>query len=69
MKVRLTGTRAETTMTAEFLRKAVDVVVHPARYRVREVSAFYPNRGDSELGRVYLEVDVQLTEGTAGDPR
>lgn len=47
MRIRLMGTRAE-----------IDAVlaVLPAVLDVREVSTFYPNRGDSTLGRVYVEV-------------
>lgn len=52
MKVRLTGTRAECDrFTTELLTATPPGVV-------QEVSGFYPNRGTSLLGRVYL--DLQL---------
>lgn len=58
MKIRLTGTRTETEAVA-------DRLVHADGYRVREISDFYPNRGRSDLGRLYLDVEVALPEGGA----
>ncbi len=49
MKLRLTGTGDECSAAIE----AVGAVL-----TVREVSGFYPNRGASVLGRVYLDADV-----------
>ncbi len=46
MKIRITGTADETAAAAELLKDTFDV---------QEISAFYPNRGDSTLGRVYVE--------------
>jgi hypothetical protein len=46
MKIRIMGTRAETEDAVKVLRLAFDVL---------EVSDFRPNRGDSQLGRVYVE--------------
>lgn len=46
MKIRIMGTRAETEDAVKVLRLAFDVL---------EVSDFRPNRGDSRLGRVYVE--------------
>jgi hypothetical protein len=48
MKLRITGTREECAAAVEAL---------PAALTVREVSGFYPNRGGSELGRVYLDAE------------
>lgn len=67
MKIRLTGTRAETDMTARLLEIMLRAHNGPARFRVREVSEFYPNRGNSELGRVYIDVNVELADATGGD--
>ncbi len=49
MKPRITGTRDECAAAIE----AIGAVL-----TVREVSGFYPNRGASELGRVYLDADA-----------
>jgi hypothetical protein len=46
MKIRITGTRPETEDAVKVLRLAFDVL---------EVSDFRPNRGDSRLGRVYVD--------------
>lgn len=62
MKIRLTGTQRETAYAAESIRTLLGHLQGPSRYRVREVSGFYANR-ESDLGRVYLEVDVEM----AGD--
>ncbi|WP_410640676.1 hypothetical protein [Amycolatopsis sp. lyj-346] len=48
MKIRIMGTRAETDDAVKVLRLAFDVL---------EVSDFRPNRGDSRLGRVYVEAN------------
>ncbi|WET79217.1 hypothetical protein P3102_35200 [Amycolatopsis sp. QT-25] len=48
MKIRIEGTTHETEAAAELLREVFDV---------REVSRFYPNRGRSTLGRVYVDVE------------
>lgn len=47
MKIRVEGTRAEVDATTALLGHVLDV---------HEVSRFYPNRGASVLGRVYLTV-------------
>jgi hypothetical protein len=47
MKIRIEGTPAEVDVLVDALRDVVDV---------REVSRFYPNRGSSVLGRVYVDV-------------
>jgi len=51
VKLRLSGTREECDLLAQEL---------PGRLAglgdVQEVSAFYPNRGQSVLGRVYVEI-------------
>lgn len=49
MRIRLMGTEDEIAAIAERLATVLDV---------REVSDFYPNRGASKLGRVYLDVAV-----------
>ncbi|MEV5718481.1 hypothetical protein AB0L41_31730 [Amycolatopsis mediterranei] len=48
MKIRIMGTRAETDDAVAVLRLAFDVL---------EVSDFRANRGDSQLGRVYVEAN------------
>jgi hypothetical protein len=50
MRLRLTGTQAECD---QFV---AELVAATAPGVVREVSGFYPNRGASRLGRVYLEL-------------
>lgn len=47
MRIRVEGTRAEADAVIEVVRQVLDV---------QEVSGFYPNRGTSALGRVYLTV-------------
>jgi hypothetical protein len=47
MRVRVTGTREETAAVVGVLAGVLDV---------REVSGFHPNRGQSVVGRVYLDV-------------
>jgi hypothetical protein len=66
MKIRLTGTEKEVSVTAAVLQRALSGLAKPATYQVREVSDFYRNRGSTELGRVYIEVHVELAEGAAG---
>ncbi|UUV34358.1 hypothetical protein NQK81_13185 [Amycolatopsis roodepoortensis] len=55
MRIRVEGTTAETERAAELLAEV---------FEVREVSSFYPNRGRSTLGRVYVDVEF----GTSGRP-
>ncbi len=50
MKLRLTGTEQEC---------ADAVAALAAGFVLREVSGFYPHRGTSALGRVYLDVQVR----------
>jgi hypothetical protein len=45
VEIRITGTPTECAEAAEVLRTA---------FEVREVSRFYPNRGESSLGRVFV---------------
>lgn len=47
MKIRIEGTQNEVTAAARLVAEVLDV---------HEVSRFYPNRGHSTLGRVYLTV-------------
>lgn len=47
MDFRITGTQDDITAAIEKLK---------AVFEVLEVSSFYPNRGDSKLGRVYVKV-------------
>ncbi|HEX6353215.1 hypothetical protein [Actinophytocola sp.] len=57
MKIRLMGTREEIDAVLPVLDAVLDVV---------EVSSFYPNRGTSKLGRVYLEArGTRTTPGPA----
>ena len=60
MKVRITGTREETTAAAAALATVLEV---------REVSGFYPNRGATTLGRVYLDAHLPPPAETAGRAR
>ena len=55
MHVRLTGTDTELDQMLPVLREALDVV---------EESRRYPNRGNSRLSRVYLEVQPSPERGT-----
>ena len=48
MKIRLMGTADECAAGVEVIRSS-------GRFDVVEVSAAYPNRGDSQLVRVYVE--------------
>lgn len=56
IKLRLSGTREECAAALPALRAA---------FIVLEVSAFYPNRGQTVFGRVY--VTVRLTNPTTGE--
>jgi hypothetical protein len=47
MKIRLMGTPQEIEAIQAGLAKGLEIL---------ESSAYYPNRGDSKLGRVYVEV-------------
>lgn len=47
MKIRVEGTRAEVDAAVQQVRLVLNV---------QEVSHFYPNRGASTLGRVYLTI-------------
>ncbi|MEO6088881.1 MAG: hypothetical protein ABIQ18_37800 [Umezawaea sp.] len=53
MNIRVTGTPAEIDAFVDLLRAVVDV---------REVSDFYPNRGRSSLGRVYLDITAPTAD-------
>lgn len=50
MELRITGTPTECEQAADVLRTA---------FEVREVSRFYPNRGESSLGRVFVQVALK----------
>lgn len=52
MRIRITGTRTETERAASTIAEILPVL---------ETSRFYPNRGGSELGRIYLEVPSVVT--------
>lgn len=49
MKIRIMGTPQECDDAVKVLRLA---------FAVQEVSTFRPNRGDSQLGRVYVEASA-----------
>ena len=49
-KIRLMGTREECEIMAHALSFMLSV---------RSISGFYPNRGQSIEGRVYIEVDIE----------
>ncbi|WP_020495661.1 hypothetical protein [Sciscionella marina] len=60
MRIRIVGTPEENNATCVVL----GMLLH-----VREESQFYPNRGNSELGRTYLDAELPsgwtVTEGSA----
>ncbi|PKW15948.1 hypothetical protein [Saccharopolyspora spinosa] len=58
MKIRLTGTRSENQITTAALAELLPTITAPVQYRIREISDFYPNRSNSELGRVYVDLDI-----------
>lgn len=60
MKIRLTGTEAEARAGAAMLRDVLDV---------REESGFYPNRGASRLGRIYLDAETTSAPNSSTTPR
>lgn len=62
MRIRLTGTRAETSCAAD-IRLLLEKAAGEAHYRVGEPSSFYPNRRDSRVGRRYLDVHVEIQGG------
>lgn len=49
MRIRVEGTETDTAVAAELIATVLDV---------QEASRFYPNRGASQLGRVYLTVST-----------
>lgn len=58
MKIRITGTKQETAAAVKLL---------PLVFDVRETSGFHPNRGNSTLGRVYVEaVERESVEEIVG---
>jgi hypothetical protein len=57
MRIRITGTRTDTEHTAALLAEVLPVL---------ETSRFYPHRGASELGRVYLDVATVITAPSKG---
>jgi hypothetical protein len=58
MKLRLTGTHDECDVVAGALPERLAGVAE-----VLDVSEFYPNRGTTVLGRVYLEVRLASASG------
>ena len=56
MKIRLTGTEAEIAAVLARLITAVEV---------QEISGFYPNRGASVLGRVYVTIAIPPADNQA----
>ncbi len=54
MRLRVVGTRAERAAAVGVLRLG---------FAVREMSAWLPNRGDSVLGRVYVEATALTDTG------
>lgn len=55
LKIRLVGTKEETA-------KAVNLLRELEKLRLLEVSDYYANRGDSLLGRVYVDADIIETQ-------
>lgn len=49
MKIRLMGTKEEIDL---FIKSIDDELID-------EISSFYPNRGNSKLGRVYIETHIK----------
>lgn len=63
MRIRLTGTAEET-------QAAVTVLAD--LFEVREVSEFYPNKGTTRLGRIYLDtepLDIEPSGRAPAAPR
>lgn len=61
MKLRLTGLLEECIELVEAMQEA-------PRLQIVEVSEFYPNRGESLLGRLYVEVRlVRIVDGMVVD--
>lgn len=58
MKIRLMGTSEELAAARALLGEIFDV---------REASAPYPNRGDSQLYRTYIDVNVPLGGSSSSD--
>lgn len=58
MKIRLSGTPDECANAVEALARG---------FVLREVSAFYPNRGATVLGRLYIDAEPRpdVTQATA----
>lgn len=61
VKVRIAATEEKAAQIAADLRYALSRT--SGRYVVRAVSGFYPNRGDSSLGRIYLDIDMVGADG------
>ncbi|WP_219420429.1 hypothetical protein [Pseudonocardia nigra] len=59
MKLRLIGTEAEC---------AAAIVALAAGFELREVSGFYPNRGATVLGRVYVDAEPWQVHAGSGRP-
>ncbi len=55
MKIRLMGTPDECAAAVEVIRSS-------GRFNVVETSPAYPNRGDSQLVRVYVEARIEARE-------
>jgi hypothetical protein len=51
MKIRVMGTKDECTRMILTVKRVV-----PSE-KIRNISAFYPNRGITTEGRIYLEID------------
>ncbi|MCP2257960.1 hypothetical protein LX15_001647 [Streptoalloteichus tenebrarius] len=58
MKIRLEGTQNEIAAAAVLIARVLNV---------REVSRFYPNHGESTLGRVYLTVGSPVTRSVRAE--
>ncbi|HEY1706404.1 MAG TPA: hypothetical protein VGG75_42570 [Trebonia sp.] len=61
MKIRIMGTREELAAFDHYQAEDVHLLIRSEGSillagEVVELSAFYPNHGNSKLGRVYLEV-------------
>jgi len=49
IELRVTGEQSEITFTIDRLEQQFEII---------EISKFYPNRGESKLGRVYVKIKL-----------
>lgn len=64
MKIRITGTKPECQIASDYYNS----LRGQPNIKYVCVSGFYPNRGSSELYRVYIEIEYYETAETAEKP-